>query len=165
MVVPVGGGGCIAGITTYLAERTANTAELILSGSNCKRNHFDRTQFLSQSVHAGKVLIRIAAATQLWQLTLENCKWSNLAMNSGAGAGGTKIDHAIEDGATMYHQIELLGDYTAFGCSQFVDVATYTFTHGAAVGGAVAPILTATTFPIWPLGHVAPVPPSTRKAT
>ena len=28
MVVPVGGGGCIAGITTYLAERTANTAVL-----------------------------------------------------------------------------------------------------------------------------------------
>ena len=26
VVVPVGGGGCIAGITTYLAERTANTA-------------------------------------------------------------------------------------------------------------------------------------------
>lgn len=28
IVVPVGGGGCIAGITTYLAERTANTAVL-----------------------------------------------------------------------------------------------------------------------------------------
>ena len=28
MVVPVGGGGCIAGITTYLAERTTNTAVL-----------------------------------------------------------------------------------------------------------------------------------------
>ncbi|MEO6792324.1 MAG: threonine ammonia-lyase IlvA [Mycobacterium sp.] len=28
VVVPVGGGGCIAGITTYLAERTANTAIL-----------------------------------------------------------------------------------------------------------------------------------------
>ena len=28
VVVPVGGGGCIAGITTYLAERTANTAVL-----------------------------------------------------------------------------------------------------------------------------------------
>jgi threonine dehydratase len=27
-VVPVGGGGCIAGITTYLAERTTNTAVL-----------------------------------------------------------------------------------------------------------------------------------------
>ncbi len=28
VVVPVGGGGCIAGMTTYLAERTANTAVL-----------------------------------------------------------------------------------------------------------------------------------------
>ncbi|QUR67360.1 threonine ammonia-lyase [Mycobacterium spongiae] len=28
IVVPVGGGGCIAGITTYLAERTTNTAVL-----------------------------------------------------------------------------------------------------------------------------------------
>ncbi|GFG75627.1 L-threonine dehydratase biosynthetic IlvA [Mycobacterium botniense] len=28
VVVPVGGGGCIAGVTTYLAERTANTAVL-----------------------------------------------------------------------------------------------------------------------------------------
>lgn len=28
VVVPVGGGGCIAGITTYLAERTTNTAVL-----------------------------------------------------------------------------------------------------------------------------------------
>ncbi|MDI3315723.1 MAG: threonine ammonia-lyase [Mycobacterium sp.] len=28
VVVPVGGGGCVAGITTYLAERTANTAVL-----------------------------------------------------------------------------------------------------------------------------------------
>lgn len=28
VVVPVGGGGCIAGITTYLSERTANTAVL-----------------------------------------------------------------------------------------------------------------------------------------
>jgi threonine dehydratase len=28
VVVPVGGGGCIAGITTYLAERTGNTAVL-----------------------------------------------------------------------------------------------------------------------------------------
>lgn len=28
VVVPVGGGGCIAGITTYLAERTVNTAVL-----------------------------------------------------------------------------------------------------------------------------------------
>jgi threonine dehydratase len=28
MVVPVGGGGCIAGVTTYLAERTTNTAVL-----------------------------------------------------------------------------------------------------------------------------------------
>lgn len=28
VVVPVGGGGCIAGITTYLAERTANTSVL-----------------------------------------------------------------------------------------------------------------------------------------
>jgi threonine dehydratase len=28
VVVPVGGGGCIAGITTYLAERTANSAVL-----------------------------------------------------------------------------------------------------------------------------------------
>ncbi|WP_197374605.1 threonine ammonia-lyase IlvA [Mycolicibacterium baixiangningiae] len=28
VVVPVGGGGCIAGITTYLAERTSNTAVL-----------------------------------------------------------------------------------------------------------------------------------------
>ncbi|OSC41250.1 threonine ammonia-lyase [Mycobacterium decipiens] len=28
VVVPVGGGGCIAGITTYLVERTANTAVL-----------------------------------------------------------------------------------------------------------------------------------------
>ena len=28
MVVPVGGGGCIAGITTYLAERTTNTSVL-----------------------------------------------------------------------------------------------------------------------------------------
>ena len=28
VVVPVGGGGCIAGITTYLAERTSNTSVL-----------------------------------------------------------------------------------------------------------------------------------------
>ena len=28
VIVPVGGGGCIAGITTYLAERTANTSVL-----------------------------------------------------------------------------------------------------------------------------------------
>ena len=28
VVVPVGGGGCVAGITTYLAERTTNTAVL-----------------------------------------------------------------------------------------------------------------------------------------
>ncbi|MGY4708760.1 threonine ammonia-lyase IlvA [Mycolicibacterium sp. CBM1] len=28
VIVPVGGGGCIAGITTYLSERTANTAVL-----------------------------------------------------------------------------------------------------------------------------------------
>ena len=28
MIVPVGGGGCIAGITTYLAERTSNTSVL-----------------------------------------------------------------------------------------------------------------------------------------
>ncbi|KUI40308.1 threonine ammonia-lyase IlvA [Mycobacterium sp. GA-2829] len=28
VIVPVGGGGCIAGITTYLAERTSNTAVL-----------------------------------------------------------------------------------------------------------------------------------------
>jgi threonine dehydratase len=28
VVVPVGGGGCVAGITTYLAERTANTSVL-----------------------------------------------------------------------------------------------------------------------------------------
>lgn len=28
VVVPVGGGGCIAGVTTYLAERTSNTAVL-----------------------------------------------------------------------------------------------------------------------------------------
>ncbi len=28
VIVPVGGGGCISGITTYLAERTANTAVL-----------------------------------------------------------------------------------------------------------------------------------------
>jgi threonine dehydratase len=28
VVVPVGGGGCVAGVTTYLAERTANTAVL-----------------------------------------------------------------------------------------------------------------------------------------
>jgi hypothetical protein len=129
---------CAIGVSTI--ERTSTNAELILSGSNCKRNHFRKTQFLSQSVTAGKVLVRIAAATELWQLNFEECIWSNLAMNSGAGAGGTKINHAIEDGATMYHQIQLWGLNTAFGCTQFVDVATYTFTHGAAVGGAVAPI-------------------------
>ena len=28
VIVPVGGGGCIAGITTYLAERTTNTSVL-----------------------------------------------------------------------------------------------------------------------------------------
>jgi hypothetical protein len=129
---------CAIGVSTI--ERTAHNAELILSGTNCKRNHFRKTQFLSQSVDAGKVLIRIAADTQLWQLIFEECIWSNLAMNSGAGAGGTKIDHAIEDGATMYHQIQLVGLNTAFGCTAFTDVATYVFTHGAAVGGAVAPI-------------------------
>ena len=129
---------CAIGVSTI--ERTAHNAELILSGSNCKRNHFRKTQFLSQSVDAGKVLVRIAAATELWQLNFEECIWSNLAMNSGAGAGGTKIDHAIEDGATMYHQIQLWGLNTAFGCTQFTAPATYVFTHGAAVGGAVAPI-------------------------
>ena len=129
---------CAIGVSTI--ERTAHNAELILSGSNCKRNHFRKTQFLSQSVDAGKVLVRIAASTELWQLNFEECIWSNLAMNSGAGAGGTKIDHAIEDGATMYHQIQFWGLNTAFGCTAFVDVATYAFTHGAAVGGAVAPI-------------------------
>jgi hypothetical protein len=129
---------CAVGVSTI--ERTAHNAELILSGSNCKRNHFVKTQFLSQSVDAGKVIVRIAAATELWQLIFEECYWSNLAMNSGAGAGGTKIDHAIEDGATMYHQIEFRGLNTAYGCTAFIDVATYAFTHGAAVGGAVAPI-------------------------
>lgn len=129
---------CAIGVSTI--ERTSTNAELILSGSNCKRNHFRKTQFLSQSVTAGKVLVRIAAATQLWQLIFEECWWSNLAMNSGAGAGGTKINHALEDGATMYHQIQLVGLNTAFGCTAFTDVATYVFTHGAAVGGAVAPI-------------------------
>ena len=28
VIVPVGGGGCISGITTYLAERTTSTAVL-----------------------------------------------------------------------------------------------------------------------------------------
>ncbi|MDD5220646.1 MAG: hypothetical protein PHV11_08775 [Candidatus Bipolaricaulis sp.] len=129
---------CAIGVSTI--ERTAANAELILSGSNCKRNHFRKCQFLSQSVTAGKVLVRVAAATELWQLNFEECVFSNLAMNNGAGAGGTKIDHALEDGATMYHQIQLWGLNTAYGCTQFTDVATYVFTHGAAVGGAVAPI-------------------------
>ena len=129
---------CAIGVSTI--ERTSTNAELILSGSNCKRNHFRKTKFLSQSVTSGKVLVRVAAGTQLWQLEFEDCIWWNLAMNSGAGAGGTCIQHALEDGATMYHQILLSGLNTSVGCTQFVDVATYTFTHGADVGGAVAPI-------------------------
>ena len=129
---------CAIGVSTI--ERTAHNAELILSGSNCKRNHFRKTQFLSQSVDPGKVLARIAAGTEIWQLEFEDCLWWNLAMNSGAGEGGTCITYALEDGATMYHQILLSGLNTAVGCTKFTNVATYVFTHGAAVGGAVAPI-------------------------
>jgi hypothetical protein len=129
---------CAIGVSTI--ERTAHNAELILSGANCKRNYFRKCKILSQSVDPGKVLARIAAATEIWQLEFEDCIWWNLAMNAGAGEGGTCLDHALEDGATMYHQILLSGLNTAIGCTQFTDVATYVFTHGAAVGGAVAPI-------------------------
>ena len=34
MIVPVGGGGCIAGITTYLAERTTGTAVPVVAVVN-----------------------------------------------------------------------------------------------------------------------------------
>jgi hypothetical protein len=128
---------CAIGVSTIL--RAAANAELILSGLNCKRNHFRRCQFLSQSVTAGKVLVRIAAATEIWQMTFEDCTWWNLDMTSG-GADGASIDHALEDGATMKHMIFLKGLNTGLGCTQFTDVATSVFTHGAAVGGAVAPI-------------------------
>jgi len=128
---------CAIGVSTI--ERTAHNAELILAGSNCKRNHFRKTQFLSQSVDTGKVLVRIAAATEIWQMTFEDCTWWNLNMTSG-GAAGSAIDHALEDGATMKHMIFLKGLNTALGCTQFTDVAASVWTHGAAVGGAVAPI-------------------------
>jgi len=128
---------CAIGVSTIV--RGAANAELILTGSNCKRNHFRKCQFLSQSVTAGKVLVRIAAATQIWQMTFEDCTWWNLDL-TGGGADGASIDHALEDGATMHHHVFLKGLNTALGCTAFTDVAACVFTHGAAVGGAVAPI-------------------------
>ena len=128
---------CAIGVATIL--RAQSNAELILTGSNCKRNYFRRCQFLSQSVTAGKVLARIAAATEIWQMIFEDCSWLNLDMTSG-GADGASINYAIEDGATMHHQLFFKGLNTAIGCTKFIDVATYAWTHGAAVGGAVAPI-------------------------
>ena len=35
LIVPIGGGGCIAGITTYLAERTNNTSILGVEPGRC----------------------------------------------------------------------------------------------------------------------------------
>jgi hypothetical protein len=129
---------CAFGVATIC--RTAANAEVIFGpGNNVKRNHFRRCQFLSQSVTAGKVLARIAASTEIWQMTFEDCSWLNLDMTSG-GADGASINHAIEDGATMHHQLFFKGLNTSIGCTQFIDVATYAWTHGAAVGGAVAPI-------------------------
>ena len=38
VIVPVGGGGCISGITTYLAERTSDTSVLGRRAGRCGRD-------------------------------------------------------------------------------------------------------------------------------
>jgi hypothetical protein len=127
---------CAFGVQTTV--RAAANAEVIITGSNVKRNHFRKCQFLSCSVTAGKVLVRIVAGSIVWSQIFEDCSFLN--RNSAGGETGAFIDHAIEDGMTGYHQNFFKGLNTALGCTQFVDVATFSWTHGAAVGGAVAPI-------------------------
>jgi hypothetical protein len=127
---------CAFGAQTI--NRASTNAEVIITGSNVKRNHWRRCQFLSQSVTAGKVLARIVAGSIVWSQIFEDCSFLN--WNSAAGETGAFINHAIEDGQTGFHQTFLRGLTTALGCTQLVDVATFTWTHGAAVGGAVAPI-------------------------
>ena len=127
---------CAIGVQTI--NRTAANAELIIDGSNVKRNHFRKSKFLSQSVTAGKVIIRIKSTATVWSQIFEDCAWLN--WSSAAGESGASINHAIEDGQTSFHQNVFLGSTIAVGCTQFVDVATFSWTPGAACGGAVAPI-------------------------
>jgi hypothetical protein len=127
---------CAIGVQTI--NRSAANAELIIDGSNVKRNHFVKCQFLSQSVTAGKVLVRIKSTAIVWSQIFEDCAWLN--WSSAAGESGASINHAIEDGQTGFHQNVFLGSTIAVGCTQFVDVATFSWTPGAACGGAVAPI-------------------------
>ena len=128
---------CAIGVATIC--RTQSNAELYLSGSNCKRNYFNDCKFTSQSVTAGKRLVEIAAATEIWDMTFENCLFHNFPMTAG-GAAGSKIDHAIVDGATMTHQIIFKGKNEVVGCTAVADVVTYIWTTEPAPAGVGAHI-------------------------
>lgn len=128
---------CAIGVATI--ERTQASTELYISGANTKRNHFNQCKFTSQSVYATHSLVQIAAATQIWDMIFEDCLWHNLAM-TGGGAGGNKINHALVDGATMFHQIMLRGKNEVIGCTQFTDVAAYMWSTEPAPAGAGAHI-------------------------
>ena len=127
VVVPVGGGGCIAGITTYLAERTSNTAVLgiepagaaammaaLASGGPVTLDHVDQFVDGAAVSRAGKLTYAaLAAAGDMVSITAVDegavCTamldlYQNegiIAEPAGALAVAGLLDANVEPGSTV----------------------------------------------------------------
>lgn len=104
--------------------RAAANTELLISGANAYRNKFILSELLSWSVTAGKLLAKFSADSVPWTTQFENCLFGNLNMTAG-GASGSKIDNAISDLSTAFHQIIMRGDNPVVGCTGVADTVDH----------------------------------------
>lgn len=120
--------------------RTANNTELWMTGE-CNRNKFIDCEFISWSVTAGKLLVKLDGDAVPYTLQFENCLFNNL--NSDDGSAGAKLTNAISDAASPFHQIILRGDCPLVGVTGYADTVTYIFGAGpvpnAGYGVAINP--------------------------
>jgi hypothetical protein len=122
-------------IGQFTNPRSNASYSLWITGSSL-RNKFVKCEFLCWSTVTTHVLVKIATdvTSEGFVTQFEDCLFDNLN-------GGNALAHAIVDGATeTHHQIVLRGKNEFIGCTQVVDVATYTWSTEPAPAGVGAHI-------------------------
>ena len=116
---------CTIGLAT-MCRGAANT-ELWMTGE-CNRNQFRNCEFVSWSVTAGKLAVKLDSSAVPYTTTFWDCLFHNL--NSDNGASGGKPDNVFSDAATPMHLV-ILKDCMMVGFDGWADTATYLYSDGA----------------------------------
>jgi len=104
--------------------RSAANSELIVSG---ERNSFYGCELRSDSVTAGKFLVKIDASKDLRDIRFHDCLFYNYSTNWATG-----ITNAFNMSGGNTHFVILSGNCQFVGCTGIADVVTHIYGAGAA---------------------------------